>query len=55
MPHFSKNHVALSYLSFNTDYICAMLVVASTTEIGHIEKAIDIYSRRGSENAKEDE
>ena len=55
MPHFSKNHVALSCLSFNTDYICMMPVVASGTEIGYIEKAIDIYSRRGAENAKEDE
>jgi len=45
----------MSYLCFNTDHTCATLVVASGTEIGYIEKAIDIYSRRGAENAKKDE
>jgi len=32
-----------------------MIIFFSTAEIGCIEKAIDIYSRRGAENAKEDE
>jgi len=31
------------------------MIFVSTTEIGYIEKAIDIYSRRGAENAKKDE
>jgi len=31
------------------------MVFISTARMGYIEKAIDIYSRRGAENAKEDE
>jgi len=31
------------------------MIFVSTTRIGLIEKAIDIYSRRGAEKAKEDE
>jgi len=30
----------------------SLVVIVSTTEIGYIEKAIDIYSRRGAKNAK---
>jgi len=33
----------------------AASLFVSTIEIGYIEKTIDIYSRRGAENAKVDE
>jgi len=39
------------HIKSNSDYD----FLSVTAEIGYIDKAIDIYSRRGAENAKEDE